>query len=319
MRASGRASGFRPRRGEAADARSAYHGAVKPLLATSALRVDVAGLPAIDGLTLESTGRSLLILGAPSALFTATAGLLPPERGELLVDGVTPRIASREGVAAAAALDPPMPPRWTVLQYVTWSARLSGLSRARTELATSRAIDLMQLRAFAAMRLGAVAPAVRRGAILAAAIATDAPIVLLEDPFVGLQDDVARMFPRVVTEALADRRIIFFASRLPLDSPMAIAADEAIVVQGSRVVAQGPPTEIATRGNSFAVRVSGDAEKFIDALTKSGGRLLTSETSKAGSRFSVDLGALGTRDLLRLADGCDNVVLELRPLARIFA
>jgi hypothetical protein len=57
----------------------------------------------------------------------------------------------------------------------------------------------------------------------------------------------------------------------------------------------------------------------MDALSEHGGELLASERSKAGARFSVDLGALRTRDLLRLAEACGSVVLELRPLARVFA
>jgi ABC-type multidrug transport system ATPase subunit len=297
----------------------AYHGPVSPLLAASALRVDVAGQPAVDGLTLTSTGRSLLVLGAPSALFRAAAGLLAPEHGELRVDGVLPRVASRRAVAAAAERDPPLPPRWTILQYVRWSARLSGLSGARAELAAGGAIDRMELAAFAAARLRAVGLALRRATVIAAALATEAPVVLLEDPFAGLLDEVARTFSRTVTQAVADRRAVVFAGRLPLDSPVVLAADEAIVVDGSRVVAQGAPTHVAARENSFAVRVAGDAAPLAEALAHHGGRVLASDSSGADARFTVDLGALRTRDLLRLAQESGSVVLELRPLARIFA
>jgi len=46
---------------------------------------------------------------------------------------------------------------------------------------------------------------------------------------------------------------------------------------------------------------------------------LSSPSTSAPARMSVDLVALGTRDLLRIAQASHAVVLELRPIARAFA
>jgi hypothetical protein len=104
-----------------------------------------------------------------------------------------------------------------------------------------------------------------------------------------------------------------------LDSPIALAADEAIVVDGSRVSGQGDPAELAAKDSAFVLRVAGDARAFVDAVEAQGGRLLGSPGDPAHARLTIDLGALHTRDLLRIAADSNAVVLELRPLGRAFA
>jgi ABC-type multidrug transport system ATPase subunit len=297
----------------------AYHAAVSPLLASSSLRVDVAGTPAIDGLTLESTGQWVLVLGASRGLFEAAAGLRDIEHGDLLVAGAPPVSASRSGAAAAAPIDPPLPPRWTVFQYIRWSARLSGLSGATCEASVREALERLQLFPHRSTRLGTASVTVRRGTVIGAALATGARLVLLEDPLVGLNREAEGSFARVVVRALRDRPAVLFAGRVALDSSVAIAADEAIVIEGSSVVAQGPPAEISVHDNSFAVRVVGDVEALTKALADSGCSLQKAESPVDADRFTVSLGSLGTSDLLRLAEANQAVVLELRPVARVFA
>src|SRR5580704_12086212 len=77
-RSSTRARWRRARWAGCGTARLAYHRRVpapSPLLAASSLRVDVGGSPAVDGLTLATTGDRVLVLGAARALFEAAAGL----------------------------------------------------------------------------------------------------------------------------------------------------------------------------------------------------------------------------------------------------
>src|SRR5579884_3038401 len=209
-------------------------------------------------MSLACGGDRVLVLGAARALFEAAAGLRPTARGELRVEGLPPAAAVRGGVAAGAPLDPPVPGDWTVRRYVLWSARLAGHARQAAEALAEDAIARVKLgEAAAEGRLGPSAPAVRRATVLAAALATGARTLLVEDPSTGL-DDVARPFAHVVAHALRDRRVVFFAGRIPLDSPIALAADEAVVVDGSHVAAQGPPAELAAAERTFVLCVGGD-------------------------------------------------------------
>jgi ABC-2 type transport system ATP-binding protein len=288
-------------------------------LASSHLRVDVGGVPAIDGLTLTSTGDHVLVLGAARALFEAAAGLRPIARGELLIEGMSAPDAIRAGVAACAPLDPPLPLTWTALQYATWSARLAGHARSVALPLATDALRRMQITPMARTKLGAAKPAARRAAVLAAALATGAGSLLVEDPALGLASETAHLLARTVARALADRCTIVFAARVPLESPLALTSDEAIVIDGSQVAAQGAPAEIAASERTLALRVHGDLDAFLRAVEAHGGHAEIAPGALPPSYVRLALGPLAARDLLRIAAESDAVVVELRPLARPFA
>jgi ABC-type multidrug transport system ATPase subunit len=290
-----------------------------PFIAASDLRVDVAGSPAIDGLTFASSGERVLVLGAARALFEAAAGLRGIAHGELAVEGAAPLAAVRSGALACAPLDPPMPPAWTLRQYAAWSARVAGSPRGAARAMADEALERMQLTALAATKIGAASSATRRGTAVAAALATGAPALLLDDPLSGLPDDAARGFARALARALGDRRAVVFAARVPLESPLALAADEAIVIDGPRVVAQGAPAEVAAAERTLALRVHGDVDAFARAVEAAGARALVSPAFPPPAYVRVELGPIAARDVLRIAVESQVVVVELRPLARAFA
>ncbi len=296
----------------------AYHLGVQ-LLASTSLRVDVGGTSAVDGLSLLSTGDRVLVLGAARALFEAAAGLRPIAHGELRVADEEPLDAIRAGTAAGAPLDPPLPAVWTVQDYVTWSARLAGHGRRTARELAGDALDRLKLGSLSHSKLGAIPAPARRGTVVAAALATGAGVLLIEDPAVGLPADTARSFGRIVVRAMSDRRTVVFAPRVALDSPIALSADEAIVVDGSRVVAQGAPAEIAGGESAFVLRIGGDARAFVSAVQAEGGRLLAAGDDPLKGSIAIDLGGLRTLDVLRIASSANAVVLELRPLASTFA
>jgi ABC-type multidrug transport system ATPase subunit len=292
---------------------------VPPLLAASTLRIDVSGVPALDGLSLVTTGDRVLVLGAARALFEGAAGLRKIARGDLRVEGTDPATAVREGRVACAPLDPPLPPDWTVTQYTRWSARLAGRTRSEAVSLAADALDRMQLASVAGTKLAAAGLPVRRGAVLAGALATGAGAILVEDPTPGLTDDASRPLARVLARAVADRRSALFAARIALDSPLALASDEALVVDGSRVAAQGAPAEIAAAEGTVLLRVHGDAIAFARAVEGAGGRADVTTGAPSPAHVQVHLGPLAPRDLLRIAAESSAIVVELRPLARAFA
>ena len=128
-------------------------------------------------------------------------------------------------------LDPPLPPSWTVAQYATWSARLAGHRAAEGRALADRALETLELDAFRSTKLASASHHVRRAVVVAGALATGAAALLLEDPLAGLSPEVSQSLARriVTATAAAGRRIAVFAARVPLESPLAVAADEAIL------------------------------------------------------------------------------------------
>jgi ABC-2 type transport system ATP-binding protein len=285
-----------------------------PVLEALRLRVDVDGVADLDGLTLASTGSRLLVVAAPRALFAACAGLVAPRHGELRVVGEAPLEAVRAGHVASAQLDPPLPASWTPLEYLTWSARLAGRTRGEAEDRARDAASRLKLDVSGRSRLRGAAVETRRAVVVAAALATGAGTLLLEDPLAGLSEEAARGLARHVVRATEGLRTVVFAARSPLSSPLALDADEALVLDGSRVVAQGDPAEIATHDRAYTVRLHVASASFGRIAERRGARV-----SGAGAEWTVDLGAsLQVSDILDIAAAAETVVLELRPLTEAF-
>ena len=284
----------------------------EPLLLVEDLRVDVDDVPACDGLTLRTTGDRVLVLGAPRSLYQATVGLRPVVRGTLRVRGASASSAARDGIVAGAPLDPPLPAKWTALEYVTWSSRLAGHSSGDARTFAKEAIALVQLGGMAATTLERLAPHARRGVVLAAAIATDAPVLVVEDPLAALPEEIARTWARIIVAALADRAWLVLAARVSLSSPLAMNADEALIVTSTRVDAQGPPAEIAAKDRRFVARIHGPLDALGARLGERGARMVVQ-----GAQVMLDLGdSLTTADLLGMCAELEATVVEMVPVAR---
>jgi len=283
-----------------------------PILAADDLRVDVEGAPACDGLAFRTAGERVLVLAAPRALFEATTSLRPIARGSLVVRGTPAKHAVERGVIAGVAADPPMPPSWTVTEYVQWSARLAGVPAGEAISSAEAAIGKLKLGAFAKMPLSRLVPHARRATAVAAALATFAEVIALDDPLGGLPDEVAATYAEILVGALEERAWVVFAPRMPLASPLALAADEAIIASATRVDAQGPPAEIAAADRRFVGRATGRLDAIAPALSARGARI-----EERGGHVLFDLGReMSTSELFAICAGADVAIVELVPVAR---
>ncbi len=291
-----------------------------PLLAASDLRVDVRGVPALDRLTFATTADRALLLGAPRALFEAASGIVRPSRGTLSLRGVPAAEALASADVASAPRDPAFPADWSVRTYVTWNARLAGLSRGDATPRVNTALERMGLRTFATHALKTAPLALRRATVLAGALATGARVIVLEDPFGGLEDEAAAELAKVTVRALHERDWLLFAARAPLGSALVAAADEALVVSESAVIEQGRPSVLATRSNKYAVDVYGDGEALAVRIKARGASVESLVAGANSARFTLELpeGA-STRDLFVCAEEVGAIVVELRPISRAFA
>lgn len=284
----------------------------EPLVFAEDLRIDVDGVPACDGLTLRTSAERVLVLGAPHVVFEALVGLRPVVRGALRIRGIAASDAVRERIVAGAPLDPPLPPKWTAHEYVLWSARLAGHTAGDARALANKAIARVQLGALAALPLARVVAHARRGVVLAAALATDAPVMVVQDPLANLPEEIARPWASILVQALEERAWVVVASRVSLTSPLAMHAQEALVVSASRLDAQGPPAEIAAAKHRFVARIHGSLDALEAKLTARGARM-----DVQGAQVMLDLGeSVSTADLLGMAAEADVTIVEILPVAR---
>ncbi len=288
----------------------------EPLLIAERARVDVDGSPVLDGLDLRTTGAAVAIVGAPRALFEAVAGMRPVRSGALRVAGASPETALAEVRAAASTRELATPPGWSAHDLAWWSARLVGHGAAAARANAAEAVERLQMAATAATPLKRAPEHVRRVASVAAALATGAPLLLLEDPTEGLALDVARTVARLVCGALEGRSWVLFASRLRMTSPFAHHSDEVLLLSGARVLSSGPPAELATRDRQWSVRVEGAGREALAGRLRDRG----AKVDEDAGAWVVDLPeGLEARDVVAMATEEHALLLEITPIAPAFA
>src|SRR5262249_35726066 len=134
--------------------------------------------------------------------------------GTLLLAGRSVADAAHVAVVGAAPLDPPLPPQWTAEEYVTWSARLAGVSgRDARELGAS-ALARTGLGAARRKTTGALSLPERRALVVAQAIASGPEVLVAEAPLRGLEGAPAGFVLQAVTAAMEGRRAVISVTRL---------------------------------------------------------------------------------------------------------
>jgi ABC-2 type transport system ATP-binding protein len=317
-----------------------------PLFEADGARVAVDGVVAIERLSCASTGDRALVVGDAGALFAVLTGVplgvrapsiatrsadprwapLAPERdpeappGEARVCAGALRLAGRDvgrgehvGAIGAAPLDPPLPPAWTAVDHVGWSARLAGAGRrAAVELAAA-ALARVGLERARKRPLKTFVLAERRALVLAAAAVTSPPVLVLEAPLAGLDGAQADFVASAVAAVTDGRRAIVSATRVDPSTPegaLARGASWALLLSGGERVADGTPAELFAGARTYALSVRTNAGALREALRARG-----IELRGDPPRCTVALpeGAT-TREILAAAAEARAAVVEMVPL-----
>ena len=194
-----------------------------------------------------------------STLLHMLAGFLEPSAGEVLVDGrpawKNPEMYRSLGLVPEREA---VYPFLTGYQFALMNARLHGL--ADPVAAAERAIDTVDLRGAMHRRIGGYSKGMRQRAKIAGALVHDPRILLLDEPFNGM-DPGQRMHMMDLLRGLADQgRTILISSHI-LEELHHLANNVLVVVAG-RLAASGHFREIrrlmTDRPHTFTLRSSDD-------------------------------------------------------------
>jgi iron complex transport system ATP-binding protein len=226
------------------------------VIALDRVEVRLGGRVVADGVTLEVPRGGWTTLIGPngagkSTLLRAVAGLVP-HRGAIAVDGRDLRSVSsrrRALLLATVPQSPLLPPDMPVLEYVLLgrTAHLSLMGRAgpADREAAASAAERLDLGALLGRRLGELSGGERQRAVLARAIAQDAPVLLLDEPTsaldVGHQQEVLELVDELRTEC--PLTVLGAMHDLTLAGQY---AERLALIDGGRLVAHGPPDEVLT-------------------------------------------------------------------------
>jgi ABC-2 type transport system ATP-binding protein len=195
--------------------------------------------------------------------------------------------------------------------FVNASARLHGIDDAAG--ATDRAISMVDLEAAAGRAIGGYSKGMRQRVKVAAALVHDPPVLILDEPFNGMDPRQRLHMMDMLRRMASEGRTILFSSHI-LEEVERLS-DRVLVVVAGRLAASGDFRRIrrlmTDRPHSFTVRSSDDralarellADATVEAVELRDGTL----TVRTG-----DYGAL-TRAIAPAAQRAGASLLELRP------
>lgn len=229
---------------------------------------------AVNDISFSLDGGITGLLGpngaGKSTLLHMMAGFLAPSAGEVLVDGrpawMHPEIYRLLGLVPEREA---VYPFLTGYEFALMNARLHGLPDP--EAAAERAMDTVDLRAAMHRRIGGYSKGMRQRAKVAGALVHDPRILLLDEPFNGM-DPGQRMQMLELLRGLADQgRTILISSHI-LEELHHLANNVLVVVAG-RLAASGHFREIrklmTDRPHTFTLR-SSDDRRLAAALMAAG-------------------------------------------------
>ena len=247
-----------------------------------------------------------------STLLHLMSGLLEPSSGRVLIEGRPawhdPAIYRRIGLVPEREA---VHPFLTARQFVELAARLQGLPDPVA--AAARAIGTVDLAANADRPVGTYSKGMRQRAKIAAALVHEPGILLLDEPFNGMDPRQRLHMMDLLRAMAADGRTILFSSHI-LEEVERLA-DGILVIHAGRLAASGDYREIrrlmTDRPHTFRVRSSDDrrlAAAFLAEPAVFGAELRDDRLMIRVSEF-----AGFTRAVARVARGAGVRLLEVAP------
>ncbi len=195
-----------------------------------------------------------------------TAGLLAPSTGRVRIAGETawgnPAIYSRLGLVPEREA---VPAHMTGRQYAEFNARLHRLPDPRA--AAARAIATVDLAAAADRAIGTYSKGMQQRAKIAGSLVHDPPILLLDEPFNGMDPRQRLHMIDLLRSMAAEGRTILFSSHI-LEEVERLA-DSILVIYAGRLAAWGDFRQIrrlmTDRPRTIEIR-SGDDRRLATAL-----------------------------------------------------
>jgi branched-chain amino acid transport system ATP-binding protein len=240
---------------------------VPPLLSVSDLSVRFGGLTAVNGVSFEvEPGKVRALIGPNGAgkttLFNAIVGNVPISGGRVLFRGEEIQRLTAHEIAAKGVRrtfqNGGLFGELTALENVLASLHTqidsgffgllfgSRRSRAAERTATERArrlLDLMEIGHLADHPARNLSGGQQRMVEISRALATEPPLLLLDEPAVGLAPPVREHLMRLIRELVENRGIGVILIEHAIEFVMSIS-DVIMVLNNGEVIAEGTPAEV---------------------------------------------------------------------------
>ncbi|PZG01757.1 anchored repeat-type ABC transporter ATP-binding subunit [Micromonospora deserti] len=223
---------------------------MSPVLRVESLTVRLGERLAVDAVDLAVAAGELVGLIGPNGagkttLLRAVLGLTPAESGRVLVgDEPAARVRHLIGYVPQRhefAWDFPVDVAGAVLtgrtRSIGWLRRAGAVDRA----AVDEALERVGLTALRGRPIGQLSGGQRQRVLVARALALRPAVLLLDEPFTGVDVPTQELLTELLARLAADGAALLMTTH---DLPAAAGACTRLCLLNQRVVAEGPPGEL---------------------------------------------------------------------------
>jgi ABC-type multidrug transport system ATPase subunit len=235
-----------------------------PVLQINGLSKRFGNKAAVDGVSFEVRGGEIAGLLGPngagkSTTFLCAAGMLRPDAGSFVWDGT--ELGSARGQTVALIPETPdVYPMLTVWEHMVFVAKSCRLSSGWQ----TRAAELLQRFGMDEHRetLGAsLSKGMRQKTLVAATVLASTPVVLFDEPMIGLDPLGQRELREIIRDLRAQGKAIVISTHM-LEQAQSIC-DRVVILKNGRTIASGTFEELQARTGTYA-----NAEDLFLELTR---------------------------------------------------
>ena len=204
---------------------------------------------ALDNISLEiQNGKITALLGpngsGKTTLFKITLGVLRPDSGKIYIDDldVVENPIEARRIIGYSPEDITLFESLTPLEMFNFISKVYGLGDKQYEKQLQLYIKLFNLNSYMNKLCGELSHGNRRKVSLVSALLHDPKVLLLDEPFTGLDPEAGRILKEILKKNASENKVVMFSTHI-LEIAEAVA-DYIIIISNGRVVAEGSPDEL---------------------------------------------------------------------------
>ncbi len=234
-----------------------------PAIELDGLRKVFGETVAVDHISLRVPRGEVFGFLGPNGAGKTTAmriltGFMPPTSGRAMVAGHDVVEESRDARRAIGYLPEttPLYREMTVSGYLSFMARLRGVDDV--DGAVEKSMELVSIEDHADVLIAHLSKGYRQRVGVAQALVHDPPVVILDEPTIGLDPRQIREVRNLIRELGGDRTLIMSTHILPEAQQV---CDRVLIISRGRIVAKDSPADLTARlsgGEEIRLEVAPD-------------------------------------------------------------
>ncbi len=225
------------------------------------------GNQVLHGVSFEAEGGSALgLLGRNGAGKTTTIRIImdvfKSDSGEVYLDGKP--FNPKKHLIGYLPEERGLYPKKTVIEQIIYLARLRGLSKKQADINARRWLKRLEVDEYTNRKLETLSKGNQQKVQLASTLACEPEIVILDEPFSGLDPVNSKILQDVVMEVINEGRIVIFSSH-QMSYVEEFCRNIAIINKGN-VVLSGNLNDIKKKFGENQIVIS-DVNRSLDELS----------------------------------------------------